>query len=80
MSCSVGCRCSSDLALLWHRLAATALIQPLAWELPCDTGTALKRKKEEEKKKAVGTALKRKKEKRKQKQKQKQQQGPHSRN
>ena len=32
MSCSVGCRCSLDLALLWlwHRLAAAALIQPLS--------------------------------------------------
>ena len=34
--CGVGCRCSLDLALLWlwHRPAATALIQPLGWELP----------------------------------------------
>ena len=29
---------------LWHRLAAVALIRPLAWELPCATGAALKRK------------------------------------
>ena len=38
---------SSDLVLswLWHRSAATALIQPLAWERPYATGTALKRKK-----------------------------------
>ena len=36
MSCGVGCRRSSDLVLLWlwHRLAATALIGPLAWEPP----------------------------------------------
>ena len=27
-------------------LAATALIRPLAWELPCATGTALKKKKQ----------------------------------
>ena len=33
MSCGVGRRCGSDLVLLWLwcRLAATALIQPLAW-------------------------------------------------
>ena len=38
--------------LLWlcHRLAAIALIWPLAWELPYATGLALKRKKEKEKK------------------------------
>ena len=41
----VGCRRGSDLALLWlwHRLAATALIQLLAWELPYAMGIALKR-------------------------------------
>ena len=35
-SCNAGCRCGSDLALLclWCRLAAVALIRPLAWELP----------------------------------------------
>ena len=34
VSCGVGCRRSSDLALLWlwHRPAATAPIPPLAWE------------------------------------------------
>ena len=34
MSGGVGHRRSSDLVLLWlwHRLAATALIRPLAWE------------------------------------------------
>jgi len=30
---------------LWCRLAATALIRPLAWELPYAVGRALKRKK-----------------------------------
>ena len=46
-SCSVGHRCSSDLALLWLwcRLAAAAPIQPLAQELPFAAGAALKRKK-----------------------------------
>ena len=36
MSCGVGHRCGSDLALLWLwcRPAPAALIQPLAWELP----------------------------------------------
>ena len=40
-----------DLALpwLWCRLAAVALIQPLAWELPHATCVALKRKKKERK-------------------------------
>ena len=45
MSCGVGCRYSSDLALLWLwcRLAAAAPIWSLAWELPYATGTALKK-------------------------------------
>ena len=30
MSCGVGHRCDSDLALLW--LAAVALVQPLSWD------------------------------------------------
>ena len=36
VSCGVGRRCGSDLVLLWlwHRLAAIALIGPLAWESP----------------------------------------------
>ena len=48
LSCGVGRRCGSDLVLLWLRcrLAATALIRPLAWEPPYAAGTALKRKKE----------------------------------
>ena len=35
-SCSVGPRCGSDLVLLWlgYRLAAVALIRPLAQQLP----------------------------------------------
>ena len=45
MSCGVGHRRGSDLALLclWHRLAAVDLIQPLAWPLPCAAGAALKK-------------------------------------
>ena len=46
MSCSVGHRCGSDPALLWlwHRLAAVALIRPLAWEPPYAASVALKNK------------------------------------
>jgi len=51
MSCGVGRRHVSDPALLWPwcRLAAAALIQPLAWELPYTMGVALKKKEKEEK-------------------------------
>ena len=45
MSCDVGCKLSLDLALLWHRLAAAALIQPLAWEPPHVADVDLKKKK-----------------------------------
>ena len=47
MSCGVGCRPSSDpmLLRLWRRPAATAPIQPLAWEPPCAAHAALKRPK-----------------------------------
>ena len=34
-----------DLALLWCRLPATALIQPLAWEPSYAAGAALKNQK-----------------------------------
>ena len=46
MSCGVGRRHASDLALLWLwcKLAAAALIRPLPWELPHAPGTALKDK------------------------------------
>ena len=42
MSCGVGHRHSSDLALLWlwHRLVAIALIRPGAWEPPYAMGAA----------------------------------------
>ena len=33
------------LLWLWRRLAAAALIQPLAWELPHAVGATLKKKK-----------------------------------
>ena len=43
VSCGVGHGCGSDLALLglWCRLAAAALIRPLAWEFPYATDAAL---------------------------------------
>jgi len=44
MSCGIGCRCSSDLVLLWCRLAATVPVQPLAWEPPYASGAALEKK------------------------------------
>ena len=45
MSYGVGGRPGLDPALLWlwYRLAAAALIRPLAWELPYGVGAALKR-------------------------------------
>ena len=48
-----GCRHGSDLVLLWlwHRLAATAVIGPLAWEPPYAMGVALKRQKDKKIKK-----------------------------
>ena len=47
VSCGVGCRRGSDLALLWLwcRLAAVAPIGPLAWELLYASGAAVKSKK-----------------------------------
>ena len=53
VSCGVGHRRSLDLVLLrlWRRPAATAPIQPLAWEPPYATGAVLKRQKDKKKKK-----------------------------
>ena len=47
MNCGVGHRHSLDLVLLWlwRRLAATALILPLAWEPPYAMNVAVKIKK-----------------------------------
>ena len=47
MSCGVGGRRGSDPALVWlcQRLAAAALLQPLAWEPPYAASIALKSKK-----------------------------------
>ena len=51
MSCGVGCRCGSDSELLWfwHRLTATALIRPLAWELPYASAAAQEMAKKKKK-------------------------------
>ena len=53
MSCGVGHRRGSNLALLWpwSRPAATALIRPIAWEPPYAVGMALKRQKTKQNKK-----------------------------
>ena len=55
MSCGVGHRHGSDPALLWlwHRLAATAPIRPLAWEPPYATGAVLEKTKIPKKKNYV---------------------------
>ena len=47
MSCGVGCRRGSDLALLWlwHRSTTAALIGPLVLELPYAASAVLKKKK-----------------------------------
>ena len=60
MSCGVGCRCGSDLALLWPwcRPAAVALIISLAWETLYAVGADLKSKtknKSKQNKPASGT-------------------------
>ena len=52
MSCGVVYRHGSDPELLWFccRLVATALIGPLAWELPHAAGSALKIQEKKKKK------------------------------
>ena len=49
MSCGVGHRCGLDPVLLWPwcRLAAVALILPIAWKIPNATGLVQKEGKEE---------------------------------
>jgi len=60
ISCGVGGRCGSDpvLLCLWRRLAATVLVQPLAWEHPYAVGVALKKERERERERSSrsGTA------------------------
>ena len=55
MSCGVGGRHGLDPALLWLwcRVAATALIRPLAWEPPYAEDMALKSKQTNKQKKPV---------------------------
>ena len=50
MSCGVSGRHGSDplLLWLWCSPAATALIQPVTWELPYAVGMALKRRRKKE--------------------------------
>ena len=50
MSCGVGHSRGLDLVSLWHRLAATAPIRPLAWEPPYAAGVALEKGKKTKKK------------------------------
>ena len=52
VSSGEGQRLGSDLVLLWlwYRLAAAALIQPLAWKLPYAWGSALNSKNKQTKK------------------------------
>ena len=59
MSCGVGHRRGLDPVLLWlwRKLAAIVPIRPLAWELPCAVGVALKRQKDKKKKKIKGSML-----------------------
>ena len=45
MTCDVGCRCSSDLALRWLWCRLAALIGPWAWEPEYAMGVAQKRQK-----------------------------------
>ena len=60
MSCGVGRRQGSDLALLWlwRRPAVTAPIRPLAWVPPYAAGVAQemakRQKKKKKKKKKIG--------------------------
>ena len=63
MSCGVGHRCDLDSTLLWRKLLATALVGPLAWELPYATGAAQQKKKKRSRQKfrhrkeGIGTVL-----------------------
>ena len=53
VSCGAGRRRGSDpvFLCLWHRLAATALTGPLAWEPPCAADEALEKTKKTKKEK-----------------------------
>jgi len=53
VSCGVGHRHGSDMALLWLwcRLAAVPRIRTLAWDSPCAVGEALKKQTNKKKNK-----------------------------
>ena len=53
MNCGVGRRRGLDPVLLWlwRRPVSTALIQPLAWELPYAVSAAITKKRKKKKKK-----------------------------
>ena len=55
MSCGVGCRCGSDLVLLWlcYSPAAVVPIRPLALESSYATGAALKSKSKKKQKPTI---------------------------
>ena len=57
MSCGVGRRRGSDLALLWlwRKPAATALVQPLTWEPPYAAASSPRKGKKRPKKKKKKT-------------------------
>ena len=57
MSCGVGRRHGLDMAWLWCRLTAAALIQSLPWKLPYAAGAALKKPKKKRKKKKENLSL-----------------------
>ena len=59
MSCGVVHTCSLDLALLWlwRRVAAVALIKPLAWEPPYAMKVALKSRKKKKKRRRRSLAI-----------------------
>ena len=73
MHCGAGFRCDLDLAglWLWSRPAATAPIQPLAWETPYASGAALKKKKKWKERKEGKRKERKKEKKRKEKKKRK---------
>ena len=54
------CRQGLDPELLWlwwHRPAAAAPVRPLAWELPCAEGMALKSKSKKKKESGIVTVV-----------------------
>ena len=59
MGCGVDHRHGSDLVLLWlwYKPAATAWIEPLAWEPSYAAGATLERQKKKKKKKQTNKKL-----------------------